>query len=354
MQKIDWTLFISALLLSLIGVSVMIEFSGNSAFAYKQLLWIAVASLVFLTLSLINVNFLKNGRFLLFLFLFVSFLLFLVLFFGADVKGAKSRFYILGFAMQPAEFAKLVLIATLAKYFSRRHLEIAHIKHILISASYALLLFLLVAAQPDLGTGLVILSIWFLVILLSGISKKHLFAMFAIAILSSVFAWSFLLKDYQKDRILVFLNPLHDLQGAGYNAYQSVVAVGSGKIFGKGIGYGTQSKLHFLPEYQTDFIFAAFAEEWGFVGVLLLFTLFGILFARIIHIGIKSNDNYVKLFAVGVFAFLFTHFTVNVGMNIGLLPITGITLPFLSYGGSHLIVEFASLAILSSLNQLRA
>ncbi len=346
--NLDFILLASAVLLTFFGITVLFDLHGASSFALRQSIWLFLGVLVFILSSNIDFSFLKNGRFLLLLFSLTVISLLAVLFLSHAVKGAQSRFYIFGFAIQPADPAQLVLVAILAKYFSRRHMQIAHIKHILISGIYALILFFLVAAQPDLGSALMLASIWFFVVLLSGISKKHLFALFAIAALLAFSAWNFALQDYQKKRILVFLDPLTDLQGSGYNAYQSIVAVGSGGLLGKGIGFGTQSKLHFLPEYQTDFIFAAFAEEWGLLGALLLLTLFAILVFRIVQLGARAKDNFVRLFSIGLAAMLITHFSINVGMNIGLLPITGITLPFVSYGGSHLITEFLALGILSS------
>ncbi len=349
-KKIDFVLLFSAVLLSVFGIATLFNLHDDNYFAVRQIIWLSVAVFVYLAAIGVDFSFLKNGRFLVLLF-FISILsLLAVFFFAHTVKGAQSRFYIFGFAIQPADPAKLVLIAILAKYFSRRHMQIAHIKHIIISALYAAILFVLVAMQPDLGSALMLASIWFFVVLLSGISKKHLLALFAMFFIVSFSAWVFALKDYQKERILVFLDPMKDLQGSGYNAYQSIVAVGSGGLLGKGVGFGTQSKLHFLPEYQTDFIFAAFAEEWGFLGAMLLFAIFAVLFWRIVQIASRSKDNFIRLFAVGVFAMLFTHFSINIGMNIGLLPITGITLPFLSYGGSHLTVEFLALAILNSMS----
>ena len=151
--------------------------------------------------------------------------------------------------------------------------------------------------------------------------------------------------DYQKDRILTFLDPLADIQGTGYNAYQSTIAVGSGQLWGKGVGYGTQSKLEFLPEYETDFIFAAFAEEWGLVGVGLLFALFGVVIWRLLTHALYGATNFERLFATGVAILFISHFGIHIGMNIGLLPVTGTTVPFLSYGGSHLLTEFVGVGM---------
>jgi len=350
-KRIDWSLLVSSVLLSLLGIATLLNFSGESNFyAWHQVIWLLVSVFVYIVLSTVKLDFIRNGRVLLILFAFISLVLLSVFFFSHLVKGAQSRFYIFGFAVQPAEFAKIILALLLAKYFSRRHLEIANVKHIFISGFYTGVLFLLVAAQPDLGSALIFGAIWFFEVLASGISKKHLFIIIGGVILTASLAWGFVLKDYQKARIMVFVNPAQDMQGRGYNAYQSKVAVGSGEFLGKGLGLGTQSKLHFLPEYHTDFIFAAYAEEMGFVGVLLFFVIFLILMFRILKLGINSKDNFTRLFSMAACAVFLTHFIINVGMNIGLLPITGITLPFLSYGGSHLIMEYALLGILTSLS----
>jgi len=161
--------------------------------------------------------------------------------------------------------------------------------------------------------------------------------------------WQFVFFDYQKDRIQTFLDPLSDIQGAGYNAYQSTVAIGSGQLFGKGIGYGTQSKLLFLPEYETDFIFAAYAEEWGIFGVVLLFGLFSLVVWRLLAHAVEGASNFERLFAAGVCILFVTHFFVHIGMNIGLLPVTGTTIPFLSYGGSHLFTEFIAVGMVMAM-----
>jgi rod shape determining protein RodA len=175
--------------------------------------------------------------------------------------------------------------------------------------------------------------------------------MFFVGILAFIGLWNFGLKDFQKHRIINFIHPLTDIRGTGYNAYQSTIAVGSGEILGKGVGYGTQSRLKFLPEYQTDFIFAAFAEEWGFIGVLILFFLFTVVIWRIILSAMAGETNFEILFGAGTAVLIIVHFFINVGMNIQLLPVTGTTLPFLSYGGTHLVTEFAALGILMGMRR---
>lgn len=356
-RGIDWTLFFSALALVFAGLVTMNSFlptqtgAGANTFFEKQLIWMFISVIAFFALSAVDFRFLKRTGIIVILFTFSVFLLFLLFIFGDVVKGAQSRFDLGIFAIQPSDPIKLVLILLLAKYFSRRHVEIAHLRHILVSGFYALVLFLLVFLQPDFGSAIIIGFIWLGMVFVSGISKKHLIAVFLVGVISFALLWSYGFADYQKQRILTFIHPLTDLQGAGYNAYQSTIAVGSGEILGKGVGYGTQSKLQFLPEYETDFIFAAFAEEWGFVGVMLVFILFGIIIWRILMNALYGASNFEILFGVGLAILFMSHFLVHVGMNIGLLPVTGTTVPFLSYGGSHLLTEFVGLGMLMGMRR---
>ena len=224
-------------------------------------------------------------------------------------------------------------------------------RHILLSGGYAFVLFLLAFFQPDLGSGIIITSIWLGMVLVAGISRKHLITLFVAALIIFTGLWQWGLHPYQKQRVLTFVHPLTDIHGTGYNAYQSTVAVGSGQMFGKGIGYGTQSKLRFLPEYQTDFIFAAYAEEWGFVGVVIALGLFSVLIIRILAIAMHGADNFDTLVAAGIAIYFIAQSIVHIGMNMGLLPITGTTMPFMSYGGSHLLTEFAALGVLMGLRR---
>jgi rod shape determining protein RodA len=301
--------------------------------------------------TLPDYRFLRTGNRLFYIYLGMLAMLALVLVVGEVTLGAQSRFDLGFFSLQPSEPAKLVLIAVLAKYFSKRHELIGDFTHIFVSGVYALGIFGLVFIQPDFGSALILFAIWFGLVFVSGIKVKHLAIVFLLGTLAFGVLWQFGFQDYQKERILTFLNPLADIQGAGYNAYQSTVAVGSGQLFGKGIGYGTQSKLQFLPEYETDFIFAAFAEEWGLIGVCLLFVLFGTLIWRLLWHATIAATNFERLFATGVAIFLVSHFFVHIGMNIGLLPVTGTTVPFLSYGGTHLMAEFIGLGMVMAMSR---
>jgi rod shape determining protein RodA len=216
---------------------------------------------------------------------------------------------------------------------------------------YAFIIFLLVFLQPDFGSAIIVALIWLGMVVVSGISLKHLAGILGIATASFLLLWNFGFADYQKDRIMTFVDPFADITGAGYNAYQSMVAFGSGQIFGKGVGYGTQSRLSFLPEYETDFIFSAFAEEWGLVGVLLIFVFFTIVVGRVVRLALRGETNFEALFAAGIAILLISHFCIHVGMNIGLLPITGTTIPFMSYGGSNLVTMYAALGVLMGMNK---
>lgn len=345
----DPFLFGSALLLTLMGLATMFSFEGENAFFYRQMIWILVSSVIMLLAMVPDYRFLRVGNTTFYLYTFFLGLLILVLFIGEVTLGAQSRFNLGFFSFQPSDPAKIMLIIVLSKYFSKRHEMIGDFKHILISGVYAFLFFGLVFIQPDFGSAIILFFVWLGMILVAGIKIRHLLIVFTLGALAFGGMWQFAFHDYQKERIMTFLDPLSDIQGAGYNAYQSTIAVGSGQVWGKGIGYGTQSKLQFLPEYETDFIFAAFAEEWGIVGVGLLFSLFGVVIWRLLWHAIKAATNFERFFATGVAVLFVSHFFVHIGMNIGLLPVTGTTVPFLSYGGTHLMTEFLGIGMVMAM-----
>lgn len=349
---IDWILFLSTLPLLAAGLISMRSFgSGSDYFFSRQLLWIAFSILAFFIFSVVDWRFLKKSEIIALFFLLANFFLVILLVLGRTVKGSASWFNFGFFSVEPVDPLKIIIILTLAKYFSRRHIEIANIKHIILPSLYVFLPTFLVFLQPDFGSAIVVFLIWLGIMMVSGINKKHLFVIFLTVAVTMVSVWLFVFKPYQKDRVRTFLDPMRDVKGAGYNALQSMIAVGSGQLFGKGIGFGSQSRLEFLPEHQTDFIFAAFAEEWGFVGAMFIFLFYGIVIWRILKNGSLGQSNFESLYGVGVAVFLTAHFFVNVGMNIGVLPITGITLPFLSYGGTHMLTVYTALGILMGMRR---
>jgi rod shape determining protein RodA len=349
--KVGWPLYCIALVLSLIGVITISTFGEGHSQAGRQLIWVAIASLAFFACASFDMRFIRRTPVIITGYGIVMLLLAALLVFAHPTLGAKSWFNFGFFAFQPADPAKLVLIALMAKYFSRRHMEIGYFWHVIVSGAYAATLILLILVEPDLGMAVIFAAIWFGMVLVSGIPLKHLAIVLLLGVVAAAGLWFGGLHAYQRERIMAFVNPAADIHGSGYNAYQAVVAAGSGQVLGKGIGYGTQSKLRFLPEYDTDFIFAAFAEEWGFVGVVLVLLLYGLLLFQLLWIARRMPTNFDTLFTIGVAILFLAHITVHVGINLGLLPVTGTTVPFMSSGGSHLIIEFAALGIVTSLAQ---
>lgn len=257
-----------------------------------------------------------------------------------EIRLGSARWIDLGLlTLQPSEFAKIVLILTVSGFLV--------VKSNLKAFLYFVPVFLFVLLQPDLGTSIVLTAAFIGILFFSGLNKIYFFIAFLVMGIFSSPLWNWL-HDYQKKRILVFLNPTLDISGSGYNVIQSIIAVGSGGLFGKGFGRGTQSHLNFLPAHWTDFIFASFAEEWGFVGVAILILLFIILLFTILYVVYKSKDTYGNLLAFGVFMVFFTQFVINIGMNMGIMPVTGIPLPLVSYGGSSMLTSLILLGIVQN------
>ena len=316
---------------------------------YKQLIWIAISLFAIFVSANINYAIMSKSLTSIIIYTFSCVLLLLLFVMGKVTNGAQSWLHIGTVSFQPADLMKLALIMLLAKYFSRRHVEIANIKHLAISGLYLGLPFLLVLLQPDLGSAIILLVIWFGMILISGAARVHIIYLFFIGLITIALSWMFLFKPYQKDRIINFIHPLHDVRGSGYNAYQSTIAVGNGGLYGQGIGYGSQSRLNYLPEHETDFIFAAFAEEWGYIGSICLLVLYLTLLFYLTFGVYNMQDNYASLFISGYIIWLYTHIIINIGMNLGVSPVTGIPLPFMSYGGSPLLLESIALGICASM-----
>lgn len=346
---VEWPLFVIPITLCLLGILTMHPFGDSASLAPRQLLWLCISLVGYFVCALLDMRFIRRTTVIVAGYIFLVSILALLLVATHAVMGAKSWFDLGAFSLQPADPGKILFIALIAKYFSRRHMEIGDFRHIIVSGLYAAVPILLILLEPDLGTAAIFVAIWFGTVLVSGISKKHLLVVSAAGLIVLAGLWFGGLHDYQRARIMTFINPAADIHGSGYNAYQATVAAGSGQIFGKGIGYGTQSKLRFLPEYETDFIFAAFAEEWGFVGVALVLLLYGLLLHRLISIAQRSATNFDAFFTIGVIIMITAHVFIHAGINLGLLPVTGTTIPFMSYGGSHLLMEFVALGIVTSL-----
>ncbi len=349
-QNIDLILIVAIIPIVLGGLATMTSFGSQAGFFLRQSMWIGVGILVVIVIARSDMRFLRDSRYIMLFYVASLFLLVMVLVVGTTIKGAKSWFNFGGaFSFEPADVVKLLVIMVLAKYFARRHVEIARIKHLLVSASYAFFPIALIMLQPDFGSAMVIAGLWLGMALVAGISKKQILFITVGIVAVFALAWMFVFKPYQKARIQTFINPTADIRGSGYNAYQSVIAVGSGGFWGKGLGFGTQSRLDYLPEYQTDFIFAAFAEEWGFIGGLIIIACFIVVLWRLIVHAQRGATNFETLFCAGYALLIFGHVIVNIGMNIGIMPVTGIPLPFMSYGGSHILAECIGLGIVLSM-----
>ncbi len=275
--------------------------------------------------------------------------LILVGFIGSNIRGS-TRWIDLGFfRLQPAEFAKLAMVIIMAKFLDQNGEKIKNLRYVILFGIYAAIPTILILIEPDLGSALVIFFTWLFMLLISKVNKKHLAVLLLGLVVVSSFSWFFVLHDYQKTRVYTFLDPNRDPKGSGYNVLQSIIAVGSGSITGRGVGRGLQSQLKFLPERQTDFIFASTAEELGLLGSTFVLGMFGVIFYRLIQATKHARDNFGMYLSLGVFFMLLIQVIINIGMNVGLLPVTGIPLPFVSYGGSSLLTTMLSIGLVQSI-----
>ncbi len=346
LKFINWPITISLFLLLTFSVSVIFSTSFN--LGLQQLIFAIVGIFLYFLISEIDyqtlVNFIKPSYFVIILLLILVFIL------GIESRGS-IRWIPLGiFNIQPSEFAKPVLILVLSFFWAfNRPTWINILKSILLTLPIVFLIF----KQPDLGTTITIVALWSFMLFASNISLKKMLTLILLFVFILPVVW-LSLHDYQKQRINTFLSPGSDPLQVGYTAIQSIIAVGSGQFLGRGLGYGTQSRLQFLPEYRTDFIFASMAEELGFLGTLIIIIIYLFLIFYSLKVALQAQNYLGYLIAIGVSAVLMFQTVVNIGMNIGLLPITGITLPLISYGGSSLISTLISLGLLASVESHRA
>jgi len=353
LKKVDWVLFFSAILLTFAGLLSIYSssfFKGDFLNFKKQIFFLVLGIILMVFFSLIDWRTFRENPYLILAFYFLNLCALAFLFLFAPITNGTRGWYRFGlFAIDPIEPMKLILIILLAKYFSMRHIEMYRISHIFISGIYVLLPSLLIFLQPDLGSVLILLLLWLGVLIISGIEIRHFLILVLLFCLVFAFSWSQLLKEYQKERIMSFIAPNLEPLGMGWSQFQSKIALGSGGIFGKGFRGGSQVQYGFLTAPQTDFIFSAIGEEFGFLGITFLLGLIFIFFLRTIRIAFEAKTNFPRLFATG-FAVLFTvQIFIHIGMNLGILPIIGISLPFVSYGGGGLIANYVGLGILQSL-----
>lgn len=350
-RSFDWVLFTATLLLVALGMTAIysVDLSRGSELIYfkKQLLSVGLGLGILLGASLMQYAWFRSYAKLFYLLALT--LLAAVIVVGINIRGTKGWFVFGGFSFQPAEVAKVGIILMLAYvvyHFGRRFERPLFFFG---TGAITLAVIGLIMLQPDLGSAVIIGSIWFGIMILVGARRSFMIGLVGAAIIFSVIGWFFLLQPYQKDRITTFINPAKDPLGSGYNSIQALIAVGAGELTGRGLGFGSQSQLRFLPEAQTDFIFTVIAEELGFAGVVALLVLFGVLIWRLTMIVRQSEDDFVSVAVSGITILFFIQFFINIGANIGLLPITGVPLPFVSYGGSSLIVNLFLVGIAESM-----
>lgn len=344
LKGFDFGLFLP--MIFLISFGAVVIFSTDAALAREQIIFGLAGISFFLFISFTQTYFFKMLAPFLYVFSLLS--LFFTFFWGIISHGS-ARWIPLGLGgltLQTSEFSKFFIILALALFFAS-DLWDGRLKGFLISLALVAMPAAAVFLQPDLGTAIVILSIWFLMLVASGFRFKYILIFSLILLMLAPLGWQFL-KPYQKERVTTFLNPSADPLGAGYHILQAKIAIGSGQIFGRGFGQGTQSRLRFLPEYHNDFIFAALSEEWGLTGSGLLLVIYGFLLFRILTVYSKAPGEFEQLICLGVFTMIFTQFVINVGMNLGLAPVTGIPLPLVSSGGSSLVATALSLGLVHS------
>ncbi len=350
-RSFDWVLFSAVTLLLAIGLSAIysVDLSRGQTLYYfhRQLISAAIGFLVLFLASLMHYTFFRSAAKAIYIFSLA--MLFAVMIFGTAIRGTRGWFAIAGFSFEPVELAKIgiiLLLAYIVYHFGRRfERPLFFVGTGLVTG----LLMVLVILQPDLGSALIIGAIWFGIMLLVGVRKLYIGGLVLGAAVVAVVAWFFLLHPYQKDRILMFIDPQRDPLGSGYNSIQATIAVGAGGLWGRGLGFGSQSQLRFLPEAQTDFIFTVIAEELGLAGVAAMLILYVVVFWRLIKLVKQAPDDFAAVALSGITILFFAQMVVNVGANSGLLPITGVTLPFISYGGSSLVINLFLVGVAESM-----
>ncbi len=352
-KNFDWVVFGVMIILVALGLLVIYSTSfkatrlTGSSDVLHQIIYAVVGLVAFFVAA--RTDYRTWSKMTPMLYGLMTVLLLVVLVFSRSVLGAQRWINFGFFKFQPSEFAKLVLIIVLAKFFADHYDQLHKPKYLALSLLYLAVPMALVMKQPDLGTAMVLVAIWLSMALMSSVRKLHLLVIAAMGVAVAPFALK-LLKPFQLARLQTFINPTADPLHTGYNAVQSTITVGSGQIFGRGLAAGSQSQLNFLPSLaqHTDFIFAVLNEKMGFVGGTLLLGLFAVLMFRGIQIGYRAQDRFGMFLATGIVAMILFHVFINTGMNMGIAPVTGIPLPFVSYGGTSLIVAMAAMGLLES------
>ncbi|MFH1744717.1 MAG: rod shape-determining protein RodA [bacterium] len=352
LKNFDWILFFSTLLLMIFGLAEIYSIAlskgeaGLSSFK-RQIAFVVFGIIMLFLLSFwdyYNLRSLSN-----YLYVAGVVVLICVLIFGKTVRGTTGWFDFGGLSIQPVEFMKFVLIVYLAKYFSVNLIKVSQLKYMFFSWLAVLIPAVLVIKQPDFGSALLLFFVWTAMIFFAGFKKRYILLIILMIFMLFASGWLFFFEDYQKQRLSTFFNPTQSSLDQGYNVTQAVIAVGSGGIVGRGIGFGSQSQLKFLPESQNDFIFAAVAEELGFFGVFLIISFFSVFFYRLLSSVKHINNDFGIYFILGFSSLIFMEMFINIGMNMGIMPIVGISLPFMSYGGSAIVSSLIMVGVVENI-----
>ncbi len=349
---IDRPLFATVVALCLFSLFDLYGIGGvNNPYFSKQVIFVVLGVIMMVVFSFFNYRYLKNNSLAVFVLYVISVALLLVPFLFPSIRGVRSWIAIGGLTFEPAEFVKLVLIILMAKYFSQRHIHINDYRHIIVSGLYCMIPIGITLVQPDFGSAIVMFFIWVGMLMAIGLNRRQFFVLAVLLLIIGTAGWAFVLKPYQKVRIVSFLNPGSDPYGSGYNLIQSKIAIGAGHWFGSGWGKGPQTSNGFLPEPYNDFIFASTADQFGLVGIGAVLAAITFLISRIMHIASRATSNFGRLFAIGLTIIVTAHAVIGSGVDLGLLPVTGIPFPFISYGGSSLWSLLIGLSILQSVRR---
>jgi rod shape determining protein RodA len=352
LSGIDRPLFATVVALCVFSIIDIYGIGGtNNPYFSKQVVFIIAGIGLMGLFSFFNYRYLKNNSLAVFALYIISVLLVTMPFFFHSIRGVRSWIAIAGFTFEPAEFVKLSLIVFMAKYFSQRHVHINDYRHIIVSGLYCMVPIGITLVQPDLGSAIIMFLIWLGMLVAVGLNKRQLFVLALLLMVVGTVGWVGVLKPYQKVRIVSFLHPGSDPHGSGYNLIQSKIAIGAGHWFGSGWRNGPQTTNGFLPEPFNDFVFASTADQFGLVGVGIIMAAILFIISRIIHIGERASSNFGRLFAIGLVIVIAAHAVVGAGVNLGLMPVTGIPFPFISYGGSNLMALLIGVGILQSVKR---
>ncbi len=337
-KGLDWVL--NGGILFLAGSGLLSLASTAPDIFWWQFLWVALGLFIIVAVSNFDWRpFVNHPKTIFGIYVLAILLLAITYLTAPSIRGVRAWLTIFGLQFQTSEFSKFALIVLYSAFFAKAHVSIAHLRSVFISFAYLLPAVLLVILQPDMGTALILFGLWFGYLLVSGLSWKHIFLSAAAFLVGFAILWIGVFKDYQKERIIGLFDPSRDPLGVNYSVIQSKIAIGSAGFWGKGFGQGTQSQFGFLPEAQTDFIFSAFIEEWGILGAIALISAFLLVLFRIMKIGLEAENNFSRFVCLGTSLLFLLHFILNVGSNVGLMPVIGVPFPFLSYGGSNLLVN---------------